>query len=261
MVLTRLGNKKKMKHDLEKYFPKHKMRVELFFGAGGSYFYLPKPKYAILNDLDDDVYNLYKIILNNKEELIRQIRLMPITESLLKDWKKNIELDPITKAIRFLLLSNFTYLGKGDTLRFGLENVKKNIIKNIEPTFLWLQDATLMNCDFRDVIKKINFSKNVLKKEQTFIYMDPIYLDTIHFYKVPKWTIKDTEDCFKIMANSGIPAAMSEFDNDKVLKLAKEYKMNVIYIKERRNIKKRSVEILITNYKVDQEKFDFPVAV
>ena len=257
MILTRLGNKRKMKAKLHQYFPKHKMRIELFFGAGGSYFYLPKPKYAILNDLDDDVYNLYRIILDQKEELIRQILLMPITESLVNYWKKNIETDPMKKAIRFLLLSNFTYLGKGDTLKFGLENAKKNIIKNIEPTFLWLQDATLMNRDFREVISKINFSEKLLKKSEAFVYLDPVYLDTTHYYKVPKWTIKDTEDCFKIMATCGIPSAMSEFNNDQVLKLAKDYKMNVIYLTERRNIKNVRTEILVTNYFIDQLSLDF----
>lgn len=252
MVLNRLGNKRKLKNELFKYFPKHKMRIELFFGAGGSYFYLPKPKYAILNDLDDDVYNLYKIILDQKDELINQIKLMPITESLVNDWKRNVELDPMIKAIRFLLLSNFTYLGKGDTLRFGIENVKKNIIKNIEPTFLWLQDATLMNSDFREVIKKINFSDRLLRKDEALIYMDPIYLGTTHFYRVPKWTIRDTEDCFKIMATSGIPSALSEFDNKDVLQLATKYNMNVIYLKERRNLNNRRTEILVTNYTINQ---------
>jgi DNA adenine methylase len=246
-----------MKNQLNTYFPKHKMRIELFFGAGGSYFYLPKPKYAILNDLDDDVYNLYRVILDQKEELVKQIRMMPITESLIKYWKQNSETDPMRKAVRFLLLSNFTYLGKGDTLRFGLDNSKKLIIKNIEPTFLWLQDATLMNCDFREVIQKINFSETLLSKNDAFIYLDPIYLDTIHCYKVPKWTVNDTEDCFKIMRDSGIPSAMSEFDNDKILEMADSYKMNVIYLKERRNINNRNTEILITNYSVDQLSLDF----
>lgn len=248
MVLTRLGNKRKMKDLLSSHFPKHKMRIELFFGAGGSYFYLPKPKYAILNDLDDDVFNLYKIILEQKDNLINQIKLMPITSSLVNHWKNNEELDPMKKAIRFLLLSNFTYIGKGDTLRIGLENVKKNLIKNIEPTFLWLQDATITNDDFRDVVKKINFSEGLLSKSESFIYMDPVYLDTTHFYKVPKWSVKDTEDCFKIMRDSGIPCALSEFDNDQVLELAKMYDMNVIYLKNRRNIKNTRTEILITNY-------------
>lgn len=257
MLLTRLGNKRKMKNHLLEHFPKHKMRIELFFGAGGSFFYLPKPKYSILNDLDDDVFNLYKVILDQKEELIKQIQLMPITESLVKYWKKNQETEPIRKAIRFLLLSNFTYLGKGDTLRFGLENVKKNLIKNIEPTFLKLQDVTLMNSDFREVINKINFSDTLLRKDEAFVYMDPVYLGTTHFYKVPKWNVSDTEDCFKIMANSGIPAAMSEFDNDQVLKLAQAYNMNVIYLAERRNINNRRNEILITNYNSAQISMSF----
>lgn len=171
--------------------------------------------------------------------------------------EKNIETDPIKKAIRFLLLSNFTFLGKGDTLRFGLENVKKNIIDNIEPTFLWLQDATLMNDDFRKVINKINFSEKLLKKTEAFIYLDPIYLDTTHYYKVPKWTINDTEDCFKIMSSSGIPSAMSEFDNDIILSLASKYNMNIIYLGERRNINNRKTEILITNYSLDQTEIRF----
>ena len=256
MILTRLGNKRKMKKELEQYFPNHKMRIELFFGAGGSYFYLPKPKYAILNDLDDDVFNLYQIILTRKEEFINEIKLMPVSESLVKYWRKNQECDPIKKALRFLLLSNFTYLGKGDTLRIGLENTKKVILKNIEPTFLWLQDATITNCDFREVIGKINFSEKLLKKEDAFIYLDPIYLGTTHCYKVPKWTVNDTEDCFKIMKYSGIPSAMSEFDNKEVLELADKYEMNVIPIKERQNIKKRSTEILITNYFLDQKSLD-----
>ncbi len=56
---------------------------------------------------------------------------------------------------------------------------------------------------------------------------------------------------------SSFDMAMSEFDNDKVMQLAKEYKMNVIFLKERRNINNRKTEILITNYSVDQVSLDF----
>ena len=139
MMLTRLGNKRRMAQQLYSHFPKHKMRIELFFGAGGSYFYTPQCEYAILNDLDDDVFNLYHVLLNHKEELIYQIKLLPISSSLVKFWKKENESTPITKAVRFLLLSNFTYLGKGDTLRIGLCNAKPNLIGAIERTFLKLQ--------------------------------------------------------------------------------------------------------------------------
>ena len=134
MVLTRLGNKRRLAEFLQLHFPPHKMRIELFFGAGGSYFYLPKPQYAIVNDLDDDVTNLYIVIQNNIVELKNLIEITPISMSLLEYWKKNIEIDPIRKAVRFLFLSNFTYMGKGDTLRIGLDNAKNSLLNNLDKT-------------------------------------------------------------------------------------------------------------------------------
>jgi DNA adenine methylase len=153
------------------------------------------------------------------------------------------------KALRFLLLSNFTYLGKGDTLRLGLDNAKKSLLKNIEPTFLMLSNAKITNTDFRNVISKISFSKKLITRDQAFLYLDPIYLDTTHFYKVPTWSIEDTEDCFKMMKNEGIRAAMSEFDHPSVITLANQYGMNITRLRTRQNINNRRTEILITNYK------------
>lgn len=256
MILRRLGNKSKMASVLHSLFPMHKMRVEPFFGAGGSYFNMPKPKYAILNDLDDDIFNLYHVVMTDREKLAIEIELMPQSETLLKYWLKHNESDPVKKAVRFLMISNFSYLGKGDTMRFGLDNSKRSLIDNIEPTFMHLKDAKLMNQDFRDVISRISFS-NVLSKDDTFIYLDPIYLNTTHWYKVPKWTVGDTEDCFKIMANSGIRCAMSEFDNKTVVDMAKRYDMNIINLKNRNNIRNRRTEILITNYSLDQQIINF----
>ena len=216
MVLTRLGNKRKMKDYLAPLFPAHKMRIELFFGAGGSFFYLPPPQYAILNDLDDDVTNLYRVILDHKDKLIEEIKIMPVTESLITYWQKHQETEPVKKAVRFLLLSNFTYLGKGNTLRIGLGNEKVSLLNYIEPTFLKLKNAKITNRDFRNVIDKISFNDKIITKKEAFVYLDPIYLDTEHYYKVPKWKESDTEDCFKIMTNCGIKTAMSEFKNEKI---------------------------------------------
>ncbi len=257
MILTRLGNKRRMKTDLAKYFPKHRMRIELFFGAGGSFFYLPEPKYAIINDLDDDVTNLYLVIQNDVEKLIKEVEIVPISESLIKHWKKNNETDPIKKAVRFLFLSNFTYMGKGDTLRLGLDNAKNSILKNIDKTLKKLKNVKIMNRDFREVLPQISFSKGLNDKDNCFVYLDPIYLETEHYYRVPNWTKKDTTDCLDIMLNCGIKCGMSELDHPFVVEEAKNRGLNVIYIKERSNIKNRRVEILITNYEINQGVFAF----
>lgn len=255
MILTRLGNKRKMNTELIKHFPKHKMRIELFFGAGGSFFYLPKAKYTIANDFDDDVFNLYMVIQNSLEEFRKQIELVPISESLLNYWKTNNEVDPLKKAVRFLFMSNFTYMGKGDTLRFGLDNCKKTILKNLDSTFEQIQDVKFMNVDFREVLQKISFSKSLITKEESFAYLDPIYFETEHYYKVPTWTIKDSIDCLDIVKNCGIKSAMSEFDHPVILKEAKQRGLNIIPLKERANIKNRRIEILITNYNKELKLF------
>ena len=256
MILTRMGNKRKIIKEVSKYFPDHKLRIELFFGAGGSYFYTPKPKYAILNDLDDDVINLYLILQNRKLELIKEIELVPISQSLIAHWKNNQETEPIKKAIRFLFLSNFTYLGKGDTMRLGLDNAKNSILKNIEATFDYLKHAKITCMDFRQVLSKISFSEKLNPKKNCFVYLDPNYLNTEHTYKVPEWTEKDTSDCLDIMINCGIRCAMSEFNHPFVIAEALKRGLNIITIGERKNIKNRKVEILITNYSIDQVKLE-----
>ena len=259
MILNRFGNKKAISKELYNCFPEHKMRIELFFGAGGSFFHTPLPKYSILNDYDDDVTNLYHVIMKNKQEFEYQLKILPITESLIKYWKVNSEDEPIMKAIRFIFLSNFTLIGKGDTLRLGLDNSKKSILKNIDKTLLRLQNSKITNDDFRNVIKKISFSKKVLTKEQSFVYLDPNYLDRDNNYKLKSWSINDTEDCFKIMANCGIKCALSEFHYEPILDFASDYKMNVTTVKSRKNIKSRNTEILVTNYEINQTKIYFTI--
>lgn len=248
MILTRLGNKRRMRPQLLKNFPEHRMRIELFFGAGGSFFYLPKPKYAIVNDLDDDVINLYLVIQNHLEAFRREIEIVPLTASLIVYWKQNQETDPIRKAVRFLFLSNFSYMGKGDTLRLGLDNAKQSILKNLNKTFELLQDVKMMNQDFRDVLSKISFSKGLNDKDKCFVYLDPVYLDTEHYYRVPNWTKDDSIDCLDIVRDCGIKAAMSEFYHPFIVKEAEARGLNIIGLKDRANIKNRKLEILITNY-------------
>lgn len=256
MILTRMGNKRRLINKIAPYFPKHNLRIELFFGAGGSFFNLPKPKYSILNDLDDDVSNLYIVIQNHLDLLKDEIEIVPISESLIKYWKKNIEVDPVKKAIRFLFLSNFTYLGKGDTLRVGLDNSKQSILKNINNTFLQLQDCKILNRDFRDVLPCISFSKGLNDKDNCFVFLDPVYLDTEFNYRVPKWTKDDSLDCLKLMSTCGIKSAMCEFNHPFIIEEAKKLNLNIITIGERSNIKNRKVEILITNYTVSQTTLD-----
>lgn len=248
MVLTRLGNKKRVAAKLFPLFPAHQMRITFFFGAGGEFFTLPRARYNVINDLDQDVTNLFLMVTDRDDDLIEALIHTPVSGSLLKHWKEVIPADPIMRAVRFLLISNFTYLGKGDTIRYGLGNEKANLLKEIKKCRLALGDARIMNEDFRNVIAKTSINDKTLPKEKIFGYLDPVYLETSHFYKVPAWTPDDTADCFKLMAEAGFKCAMSEFAHPFVIEQAKKWDFLVTEVQRRRNIKGYATEILITNY-------------
>jgi len=253
MILRRLGNKQGIADKIQTYFPAHKIYIEPFFGAGGMFFNKRKAKYNIVNDIDSNVFNLFNVVMNNKTELLEAFEIMPIHQDLHEYWKQTEEIDPIKKALRFIFLSNFSFLGTGNSLNFCIEKPKQIVKNNIDKVFEKLQDVMFMNCDFREMKKNLN--KFELHKQDYFWYADPPYLNTLDNYS-NSFTEKDTFDLFEMLDNTGCKFAISEFDNDFVMNQAKERKLNVIYIGERTNLKNKRTEILITNYKNHATLFD-----
>lgn len=244
MILRRLGNKKKIAKEIQKHFPPHKIYIEPFFGAGGMFFNKPKAKYNIVNDLDSDVFNLFQVIMNQKEELEKAFYMMPIHSDLLEYWKKNEETEPIKKALRFLFLSNLTWMGKMGTLDLGSKN-KHQTLDFFDITFDLLTDVKFCNWDCNKFIKSQQFLQSDLDK--CFIYLDPPYLGTDDNYS-NSFTEEQSESLFNTLEETKCKFAMSEFDHPFILEQAKKRGLNVIGIGERQNLKNRRTEILLTNY-------------
>ena len=247
MILRRLGNKSKIAMEIQKHFPPHKIYIEPFFGAGGMFFNKPKAKYNIVNDLDSDVFNLFQVVMNQKEELEKAFYMMPIHSDLLEYWKKNEETEPIKKALRFLFLSNLTLFGTGEALRTGTENPKDIMYRNLMKTFDYIHDVQFCNSDFKKFLKDLRDRNS----GDTFIYNDSPYLETNDNYS-NSFTEQDSFDLFEANQKTGCKWAMSEFNHPFILDQAKERGLNVITIGERQNLKNRRIEILVTNYENNQ---------
>jgi len=254
MILRRLGNKQAIAQDIIKYFPKHRIYVEPFFGAGGMFFNKQKVKYNFINDIDSDISNLFLVVMNSKEDLVNLFYKMPIHTDLLEYWKVNVETDPIKKAVRFLFLSNLTFMGSGQGMRFTTASSKDIVYKNLDATFDKIQGLQINNTCFRKFLKSYQLRSNT-DAENTFIYCDPPYLGTNDNYS-NSFTEQDSIDLFDCLQATGCKFAMSEFDNEFILNQAKERGLNVIIIGERKNLKNRRTEILITNYEKPMSLFD-----
>jgi DNA adenine methylase len=256
-ILKRIGNKGKIAHKIIPFFPKHDIYIELFFGAGGMFFNKPKAKYNFLNDIDNDVFNLYMVMKSNRlsKLLYQEIQELFISEALFKYWKVHIPKNRIKKALRFLFLSNCCYMGQNATLHITCTNPKQLLLKSFKSTKEMIKDGVIiLNSDYRDVSKKVSIGSHKDGKNylNTFVYADPPYLGTGNRYKQGSWGLKDTTDLFELLINSPYKFAISEFDSVKINELIVKYGLNKIVIGERQSLKNRNTEILITNYVIDQ---------
>jgi len=243
MILTRLGNKRRIAKKIIPLFPIHDVYMEPFFGAGGMFFSKPKAKYNIVNDNDSDVYNLYMVLRDRKDELVQAYMNMPEHLDLWECWKKNQEADPVMKAVRFIFLSNYGYLGKPHTMSVDANNTKELFMSRIDKTQDMLKGVMFSNKDFRDFMSGVA-SRTI---SRAFVYCDPPYLDTLDNYEAGGFSDSDTHDLFKLMMDYGGKFMISEFDRPKVLMWAMDYDLEVIEIGERKNLGNTRVEIIVTN--------------
>jgi len=255
MVLRRLGNKSKIAAKIIQYFPAHSIYIEPFFGAGGMFFNKPLTKYNFLNDNDSNVFNLFKVLMNEKEQLTHYIKQAPYHQDMFKYAKENNGNNNIEKAALFLYLSSYSLYGKCDTLKISTGNSKQILINNIDKCYQFLTgcNTQFLNVDFRKVLSTISISPEEIKK--VFVYADPPYLGTTDNYE-KSFKLNDLVDLIELLIGSGYKFAISEFDTQTSKELATKYNLNYIKVIERRSIKNRNIEILMTNFNLNNSLFD-----
>jgi len=260
MILNRRGNKQNIANKIFQYFPKHKIYVEPFFGAGGLFFNKEKVQYNILNDIDSDVFNLFQVVSNQKENLEKAFYEMPVHSDLLKYWRANKETDPIKKALRFLFISNFTFNGSGHTIVYGgsksvITTHKNNFSNKLKESYDLLFNCQFANFHYFKFLKSLMIAET--EKENTFIYADPPYIiGRNDHYESGSFTEQDSIDLFNCLEETKCKFAYSEFNHPFILEQAKERNLNVIEIGERKNLGNRRTEILVCNYETELGLFD-----
>ena len=106
-ILKYPGSKWKISNWIIQHFPynyQNMTYLEPFFGSGAVFFNKDRSRIETINDLDSNVYNLFKVVRDRPYELAESIRMTPWSrEEYISSYYENETDDEIEKARKYIV--------------------------------------------------------------------------------------------------------------------------------------------------------------
>lgn len=259
-VLKWPGAKWSIAGEIVRLMPKHKIYLEPYLGSGAVFFSKTPCNTEILNDLDGEVINLFKVIRDNPRELARLIYFTPYSRDEYKESYNRSGTD-VERARQFLVRSNMARAGMqyySSSWRHagpiqGAKNFQRvtgdwnRIPDRILEAATRLKDAEIENTDALKLIKKYN-------RSDCLIYVDPPYLLSTRkqrYYNVEMTDEEEHEELIDVLKKHSGPVLLSGYDSDLYNKLLKDWDRKEINTQAEQG--KARTEIIWTNFKISKQ--------
>jgi len=161
--------------------------VELFAGSAIMFFNLdPLPLYAILNDIDHDIFNFWNVILDKYEDFIKELKFSWCGQDWIEKYRGRT--DDVGRALFFYIQNRFSNIIQVPG-KFPKEIEFNNWKAKMDKSRL-----QIWNYNYKDALERLNkmeYNENDNCME-FLIFEDPPYYGTESFYK-SSFTVKDHE--------------------------------------------------------------------
>ncbi len=177
-IIPWIGGKRRLADKLIPNFPAHTCYVEVFAGGAALYFMRPPADVEVINDINGELVNLYRVVKNHLEEFVRQFKYALSSREVFK-WMQETPphtLTDIQRAARFFYLQQHAFGGKVDGQNWGTATTAPpvnllRIEENLSAAHLRLASAFIENLDWCKLIEKYD-------RPHTLFYLDPPYWET-----------------------------------------------------------------------------------
>ena len=179
MLVRWVGGKSLLANQIIGIFPPHKRYIEPFFGGGWVFFKKPIADVNIINDINGDLINLYRVVRDRPQEMARLIHYTPKHEDefnrLLAIYRSDgwSKMDEIQRALiyYFLIKNSFNgLLSSFSVISTGW--MGEGVIETMWQVHEKLIRADILNHDWKDVLDRF-------ADKDTLVYLDPPYAVTI----------------------------------------------------------------------------------
>jgi len=237
MILKYPGAKWRIADWIISKIPSHHSYVEPFFGSGAVFFRQAPSPIETINDLDEDVVNLFRVVRENAEPLIRAVTYTPYSRQEYDEAFIRQPADEIDKARMFLIKC---WQGHGFRNITSHRSGWKNDVQGREAAYAmrnwyrlpqWIETAVerlrevqIENRPALEIIERFNYP-NVL------IYADPPYLLSTRSGKNYNYEMTDKEhiELVEALINHKGHVILSGYDNEiynEYLKSWSKYSIN-----------------------------------
>ncbi|SFB80569.1 DNA adenine methylase [Marinospirillum celere] len=178
-IVPWIGGKRRLAKHILPRLPEHSCYVEPFCGAAALFFMKEPVKSEILNDINGELVNLYRVVKHHLEELYSQFKWTLVSRQNW-EWLQSMPPEALTdiqRASRFLYLQKLAFGGKVDGQSFGTDTTSRprfnlfSLENDLAEAHFRLTNATVENLPWQKVLQKYD-------RPHTLFYCDPPYWQT-----------------------------------------------------------------------------------
>ena len=213
------------------HMPRHKIYIEPFGGVASVLLRKPKAYVEVYNDINRDVYSLFKSLLDDeaRERLIAKLELTPFSRDLFDDaWERfaqDDEADPVERAWLFLTVTHMGFrtsgtkkgkrnpgwhmcpFGKGGKNNYSPPNAWATFPEHLRVIASRFRGVAIDNRDAFELFGIYDRPDN-----DVLFYVDPPYYDTVGYRE--SFTSIDHERLLDTIRELKAMCLISGYDNE-----------------------------------------------
>lgn len=178
-IIPWIGGKRRLAKTILPLFPEHTCYVEPFCGGAALFFLKKTSKAEVLNDVNGEVVNLYRVVKYHLEEFCRQYKHALVSRQLF-EWLKETPPETLTdiqRAARFFYLQKMAFGAKVSSQTFGVSATsppRLNLLRieeDLSQAHLRLSRVTIEHLDWQTCMTRYD-------RPETLFFCDPPYWQT-----------------------------------------------------------------------------------
>ncbi len=252
-----VGGKSKIAKKITTVIPEHTCYVEVFGGAAWVLFRKQPSQVEILNDIDNELINFFRVVQEKPRKLIKSFDL---TLASRDEFERQLaldvtKLDDITRAHRFYYILMASWGGELGNARFQtsvsdggggnrLIGALRSAKERIQQAHSRLQGVIIEHLDWRECIDQYD-------DPRTFFYLDPPYPDNNCNYLHNMRSFVEHQELLARLTRVQARWLLSTYDKPDLRVLVSDYSVIPVTFPSGMNGYKNQ-EILVANYDLEK---------